>query len=136
MLKKSAFIALSLTVFLVIGCGPKLSDSEMFAQANQLQREGKYEDAIASYKSLVSSYPKSTYAPQAQFMVGFIYANELKKIDEAKTAYEKFIKDFPEHEMVKDARWEIEHLGQDIQDIEDLIVAGDSTKNADTLKTE
>jgi hypothetical protein len=65
-------------------------------------------------------------------MIGFIYANELKDFEKAKIAYEKFLKDFPEHEMAKDARWEIDHLGKDISDIEELTSASSDTTNAKT----
>ena len=62
-------------------------------------------------------------------MIGFIYANEVKNLDKAKEAYEKFLKAYPEHEMAKDAKWELDHLGQDIDDIEALIKSNsDSTK--------
>ena len=124
-------LAISLTLLLLSSCGPKVTDVEMFTQANQLQREGKYDEAIRMYDNLIVKYPKSTYGPQAQFMIGFIYANELKDLDKAKVAYEKFLKVYPEHEMAKDARWELEHLGQDIDDIEALIQS-----NADTTKQE
>jgi outer membrane protein assembly factor BamD (BamD/ComL family) len=125
-----AFVLLG--VILNISCAKKISDVELFTQATQLQREGKYDEAIGCYEKLVAKYAKSDYCPQAQFMIGFIYANELKDFEKAKIAYEKFLKDFPEHEMAKDARWEIDHLGKDISDIEELTSASSDTTNAKT----
>lgn len=103
-----------------IGCGPKITDGEMFAEANQHQREGKYDEAISTYNKLIDTYPASPYGPQARFMIGFIYANEMKDIENARKSYEKFLEIYPDHEMAKDARWELDHLGEDINDIETL----------------
>ena len=129
---RNCILAVSVLIpvmLILFGCGPKVTDVEMFTQANQLQREGKYDEAIGIYDNLIAKYPASTYGPQAQFMIGFIYANEVKNLDKAKEAYEKFLKAYPEHEMAKDAKWELDHLGQDIDDIEALIKSNsDSTK--------
>ena len=60
---------------------------------------------------------------------GFPLANELEDIENSKKAYEKFLQDYPDHVMAKDAKWEIEHLGQNINEIEELTTAPeDSTK--------
>ncbi len=62
-------------------------------------------------------------------MVGYLYANHLKNKDQAKAAYQTFIRDYPEHELVKDAQWELDHLGKDVNEIEELnrILSRDST---------
>lgn len=120
MFRNSLLAILLFSLIASLGCGPGATDGEMFAQANQFQREGKYEEAINEYNLLIEKYSDSSYGPQAQFMIGFIYANELDDEQKAKEAYEKFLKVYPDHEMAKDARWELEHLGQDINDIEEL----------------
>jgi len=62
-------------------------------------------------------------------MVGYLYANHLKNMDMAKQAYATFIRNYPEHELVKDAQWELDHLGKDVNQIEELnkILSKDST---------
>ncbi len=120
MFKYSLLAILLLGLAASLGCGPGATDGEMFAQANQFQVEGKYEEAISEYNKLIEKYSDSSYGPQAQFMIGFIYANELEDQEKATEAYEKFLKIYPDHEMAKDANWELEHLGQDINDIEEL----------------
>ena len=88
------------------------TDDELFAFANLLQRKGKFGEAIFAYNRLLRTCPNSKYAPQAQFMVGFIYGNDFGIIDSAKVAFKQFIKDYPDHEMIKDAIWELEYLGE------------------------
>lgn len=107
-------------LLLVMGCGEKVSVEEMFVNANQFQKEGHYEEAIKVYQKLLKDFSGSDYCPKAQFMIGFIYANEIKDFEKAKEAYQKFVKNYPDHDMAKDAEWEIEHLGRDINEIEEL----------------
>jgi len=127
-MSKSLYLILIFTISaFILSCGPKMDASEMFGQANQLQKEGKYQEAVKFYENLIKKFPQSKFSPQAQFMIGFIYANEFKDLDNAKIAYEKFLKDYPDHEMAKDAKWELEHLGKDINVIEDLTKSADST---------
>ncbi|MBL0060500.1 MAG: hypothetical protein IPP40_03175 [bacterium] len=53
-------------------------------------------------------------------MIGYLYANHLKDVEKAKAAYQSFIKSFPEDNLVKDAQWELDHLGQDVNQIDEL----------------
>ncbi len=120
-MRKSIYFILILTAsILMTSCGPSMNADEMFASANQLQKEGKYQEAVSVYNKLIKKYPQSKFAPQAQFMIGFIYANEVQDLDLAAKAYEKFLLVYPDHDMAKDAKWELDHLGEDINDIEDL----------------
>ncbi len=128
-MRKSLYLILIFTIAaFIMSCGPKMDVGEMFAQANQLQKEGKYQEAVKFYDDLIKKFPQSKFSPQAQFMIGFIYANEFKDLDNAKAAYEKFLKNYPDHEMAKDAKWELEHLGKDINDIEDLTKSAESSE--------
>jgi N-acetylmuramoyl-L-alanine amidase len=67
--------------------------------------------AIKIYREYCDKYPDSPKAPQTLFMIGFIEANELDKIEEAKATYNEFLKKYPKSEMVKAAKAEIENLG-------------------------
>lgn len=126
-------------VVLLAGCKKGPSEQELFDKAKTLQEQSDFTGAITSYQDIVKRFPKSTQAPQCQFMIGYLYANHMKNIDLAKDAYRKFIKDYPEHQLVKDAQWELDHLGQDVNKIEELNQmltkeGGAGTVKKDTLK--
>lgn len=74
--------------------------------------------SVNSYQRLLKDYPQSNWVIQATFMIGYRYANDIKNLDEAKKAYETFLAKYPTHELAPSVRWELEHLGQDISDIE------------------
>ncbi len=86
----------------------------------KLSKEESLTKAIAIYKEFQEKYPKDEKAAQTLFMVGFIQANELGKIDEAKLTYEKFLELYPESEMVESAKAEIKTLGLSPNEILEL----------------
>ena len=118
------FLALPIVVVaLIFGCQKGPSAEQIFTEAKQLHEDAKYAEAVAKYEQLVQMHARSKYAPQSQFMIGFIYANELGELDKAKVAYETFLERYAETSdsgMVASAHWELENLGKDIDEIEDL----------------
>ena len=50
-------------------------------------------------------------------MIGYIYANVLNDIDNAKIEYEKFVRDFKDHELAPSVKFELEYLGKGIDEI-------------------
>jgi outer membrane protein assembly factor BamD (BamD/ComL family) len=118
-----------------MGCKRGPTQEELLEKAKKAQEASDFAGAVSAYQDIVKFYPKSVQAPQCQFMVGYLYANHLKNVELAKQAYQTFIRNYPEHELVKDAQWELDHLGKDVNDIEELnrILMKDSAKaKADT----
>jgi len=125
---KRIIILLSLVPFvllLTVGCQKKPSEEKIFNEAKKFQEEGKHAEAVASYEKLVELHPKGKYAPQSQFLIGFIYANELEELDRAEEAYNVFLEKYADKSdsgMVASAQWELRNLGKDINEIEDLSI--------------
>jgi hypothetical protein len=82
--------------------------------AQQLFREGQEASTpaarIAAYRRLLDEYPQSEVSPQAQFMVGFVYSEELKNYDAAEQAFKDLLAKYPNSELVESARWMIAHM--------------------------
>ncbi|MFQ5640430.1 MAG: tetratricopeptide repeat protein [bacterium] len=72
--------------------------------------------AIEYHQKLISDYPQSKFISKARFMTGYIYANDIYDYDSAEAAYKEFLKHHPEDELVESVRWELEHLGEDINE--------------------
>ena len=130
---------LTLILALIIGCqkGPKAE--ELFNEAKELQEEQKYDEAVVKYEQLVELHPRSQFAPQSQFMIGFIYANEIKELEKAKVAYETFLSQYADRSdsgMVASAEWELRNLGKDINEIEDLSLTPEGEVEADEAEPE
>ncbi len=82
-----------------------------------LDMEQSDRKAIEYYQQIVEKFPKSSQAPAALFNIGFLEANELKNFDEAKKAYERFIRDYPNDPLVSSAKSEIDNLGVSPEEI-------------------
>jgi peptidyl-prolyl cis-trans isomerase C len=80
---------------------------ETFKAAQEL---GPPTERIAAYRALVAEYPDSEVSPQAQFMIGFIYSEELKNYDEAEQAFRELLKRYPRSELAGSARWMVDHM--------------------------
>lgn len=120
---RRSLIVFPVMIAILIGfaaCKKGPTVEELFDRANKFQEESNFEGAIGAYTEIVQRFPTSDKAPQCQFMVGYLYANQLKNIEKAKEAYQGFIRNWPEHELVKDAQWELDHLGKDVNEIEEL----------------
>jgi len=82
--------------------------------AQQLFRDGQEATTpaarIAAYQRLLAEYPQSEVSPQAQFMVGFVYSEELKNYDAAEQAFKDLLSKYPNSELVESARWMIAHM--------------------------
>jgi len=78
----------------------------------------EFEKSVAAYLRIVDEYPESQHVIQSTFMIGYRYANDMKEMDKAKTAYELFLEKYPDHELASSVKWELDHLGQDISEID------------------
>jgi len=65
---------------------------------------------LDAYRKVVSTFPEADIAPQAQFMVGFIYSEELKNYDEAEKAFRDLLQRYPRSELAASAQWMVDHM--------------------------
>lgn len=68
--------------------------------------------AVALYERLLAEYPKSEYCDEAQFMIGFIYEDELRDLERARQAYQRVIDSYPQSELAASAKILLPNLGR------------------------
>jgi outer membrane protein assembly factor BamD (BamD/ComL family) len=96
---------------------PNLLYQTGLAYTNVIQ---DFDRGIDTFNKVVEKYPETTSAAPSQFMIGFIYANNSLKLEEARTAYNTFLENYPDHELATSVRWELKYLGKDINEIPEL----------------
>ncbi|MBC8183588.1 tetratricopeptide repeat protein [candidate division KSB1 bacterium] len=79
-----------------------------------------FNSSVKTHARLVKQCPESKLAAQSLFMIGYHYANSISDLDSAKVYYQKFVDLYPDNELVNSVKWELEHLGQDINEIDFL----------------
>jgi EpsD family peptidyl-prolyl cis-trans isomerase len=87
---------------------------------NLAQNSSDSYQRLRYYEEIVSRYPNGEYAPEAQFMIGFVYAEELKSNPDASMAFRRVIDQYPNSEVAKTADWMINNLDKPLPDFEDL----------------
>lgn len=102
---------------IIYACGNKLAEEEYYTNAKNSYANQDLEVAVENFKGLVEYYPESKYNAEALFMLGFINANDVKDFDNAQKYYSEFLKKYPDHELAFSAKYELENLGKDINEL-------------------
>jgi hypothetical protein len=103
---------------------PARSAQDYFKEA---QAAATPQQRIQLYRELVSRYPDDPVSIQAQFMIGFTYAEDLESYDEARSEFHKFIGKYPRHELANSAKWMLENMDKPAPDLKDEPEGADST---------
>lgn len=96
----------------------KFASASLFLLAETYYRSKKEARiGLNYYKLFVERYPDLQPTPVAQFLIGFIYNNDLRMIDSARVAYETFLYKYPEHQLAESAKFELAMLGKPPEEI-------------------
>ena len=117
MLKYLFSLSLIFLIFNFFGCSDKKSEEEYFRTAQDFYSKEEFQSAIENYSKIVDYYPEGVNTAKSVFMIAYVYANHLKNYDEAKKYYTLFIEKYPDHDLTQSAQYELETLGQDINEL-------------------
>ena len=118
-MKKSmlVFLLIVVTFFTFLSCSSKMTEKEYYDQAYKYMGNEKWSDAEASFQAIMDQYPQGELYPKAMFMVAYINANHIKNLEKAKKIYTEFLKKYPNHDLADDAKYEIENLGKNVDEL-------------------
>ena len=86
------------------------SEEELFTLA---QETDEPLTRLNYYSELVFNYPEGEHAAEAQFMIGFIHAEELSNYEAARNAFERMKTRYPDSDLVASADWMLENMGKE-----------------------
>ncbi len=87
-----------------------LQDSVSLGMAQVYIEFEKFQEALGEYRRLLYLYPKSPNNYKAQFMIGFIYSENLKDDKKAIEAFKSVLENFPNCDLADDADWMIRNI--------------------------
>lgn len=87
----------------------KSKDGAAMAKVESLLNKKDFEGAIDILKAFGQAYPDSPLKPVADLSLAYAYA-QAGKTDKARSTFEDFLKDYPNHELASDAKTGIELL--------------------------
>jgi len=116
-MKKLLIYLIGLNILFAVGCGKKISEKEYFDRAYQYMGKEQWSEAEKNFEKILEEYPTGEYAAKALFMIGFINANYLMNYEKARKYYNEFLEKYPNDDLADDARYEINNLGKDINEL-------------------
>jgi len=98
MIRKPFFALLLMSGILVIGCSKKMSEEQLFAEAQKLETKEDIEGTLKIYEELSERFPDSPHADSVLQKLGMIYLNKKEQFEKAIAAYERIVEKFPQSE--------------------------------------
>jgi hypothetical protein len=86
---------------------PARTPADVFQEAQAMPSPGEKIDA---FRKLIQRFPHDRMAVQAEFMVGFTYAEELGDYSSARTAFQEFLQHNPDADLAPSAKWMLENM--------------------------
>ena len=114
--------ALNIMVILIIGvliisCSSgsknKKTEQELYTEAQEFSEKGDFQSAIETYEEILKVFPDSPRVCKAQFLIGFVYSENLKDYEKARENYKKVIEKYPDCDLADDAKYMLETMEQD-----------------------
>jgi tetratricopeptide (TPR) repeat protein len=84
----------------------------LFEAGNANRAVGNFARAVAFYQLVATNKADLQKAANSQFMMAFVFENDMQALPQAKAAYEAFLQNFPKSEMAADARIALANLGK------------------------
>lgn len=111
------FVKITMISLIVLSCSEKVSEKEYFDLATQYMDQQNWAQAEENFSKVIQEYPNGLFSSKALFMLGYINANHMKNFEKAKEYYTEFLEKYPDHELADAARYELENMGKDVEDL-------------------
>lgn len=79
------------------------TESGLYEAAQQAERDGRPQEAISLYRKILADYPESENSYKAQFLIGFVFSEDMNEPDSARVAFEAVLANYPNSEFADDA---------------------------------
>jgi outer membrane protein assembly factor BamD (BamD/ComL family) len=96
-----------------------VTEAGLYAQAQVAEHENRPHDAIDLYRRILREYPESPQNYKAEFLIGFVFSEELAEPDSARLAFKRVIREYPQSEFVDDAEAMLKFLDGELPAFEE-----------------
>jgi len=111
-----------------------LAASYLFKAGDVAMNTGRANQAIKFYSRIQEQFPDFSKAPEALFLQGYVYENNLGRLDKAKAIYEEFLARYPNNDFADDAEVSLKYLGKSPEEL--IEIFQQNAENAGTEKQE
>jgi TolA-binding protein len=96
MMKKWFSLAVLMSLVAAIGCSRKMSEEQLFAEAQKFEAQEDIDGALKIYEELSVRFPDSPHADSVLQKLGMIYLNKKEQFEKAAATYERIVEKFPQ----------------------------------------
>ncbi len=89
-----------------------LAPQYLFKAGDIAMNTNRSNQAITYYGRIINEYPDYRKVPEAMFLQGYVYENNLGRLDKAKSVYQEFLEKYPDNEFADDAQVSLKYLGK------------------------
>lgn len=111
-----------------------LAPKFLFKAGDVTMNTGRATQAIKFYGRILEQYPDYSKAPEALFLQGYVYENNLGRLDKAKAIYEEFLAKYPNNDFADDAEVSLKYLGKTPEEL--IQIFQQNSENQQTEKQE
>lgn len=112
--------------------GDSLAPDYLFKAGDVAMNTNRSNKAIMLYDRIINEYSDYRKVPEALFLKGYVYENNLGRLDKAKAIYEEFLVKYPDNDFADDAEVSLKYLGKSPEELIEIFQQG----NAETQKEE
>ncbi len=94
-----------------------LAPDYLFKAGDISMNTNRSRQAIRYYNRIITDYPDYKKTPEAMFLKGYVYENNLGRLDKAKEIYEAFLELYPDNEFADDAEVSLRFLGKSPEEL-------------------
>jgi len=105
-----------------------LSPDFLFKAGDVAMNTNRSNKAIKLYDRIINEYNGYHKAPEALFLKGYVYENNLGRLDKAKAIYEEFLTKYPDNEFADDAEVSLKYLGKSPEELIEIFQKENAAK--------
>ncbi len=93
------------------------SPAELFQYAQTTEDSW---ERLRAFEEILEKFPESEHAPQAMFMIGFVYLEELQDKVSAERSFARLLARYPDSDVADSARWMVDNMDKPMPDFESI----------------
>ncbi len=110
-----------------------LSPDFLFKAGDVAMNTNRSNKAIRLYDRIIIEYNAYHKAPEALFLKGYVYENNLGRLDKAEAIYQEFLSKYPDNEFADDAEVSLKYLGKTPEELIEIFQQENAKKQGEEL---
>ena len=105
-----------------------LAPDYLFKAGDVAMNTNRSNKAIELYDRIITNFGSYHKAPEALFLKGYVYENNLGRLDKAQAIYEEFLEKYPDNEFADDAEVSLKYLGKSPEELIEIFQQENAAK--------